>query len=218
MCGRYLLDTLPETLAEQFRSHKAPVYPARFNIAPTQPIVTVRADGESWAFSTARWGLVPAWAEDLSVGADMINARSETVREKLSFRGLFEQRRCLIPASGFYEWQRIVGTKRPVRIALASAPLFAFAGLYTFWRDPVRDAWIESATILTTAANDAMLPIHARMPVIVDQPDYATWLQGPADHAQGLLKAWASADMRFTPLPRPLLDERNLFRSGDAAS
>ena len=197
MCGRYLLDALPEALAQQFRAHKAPVFEARYNIAPTQTILAQRlVDGEpDW--SMPRWGLIPAWSKDTSGGARMINARSETVAEKPAFRSAFKQRRCLIPASGFYEWQARPEGKQPILIGLQSSAVFGFAGLYEFWRDPVSHALIESATILTTAANESLKPVHERMPVIIAPEDYLTWLSATPAQASTLLRAWPAGDMRM---------------------
>lgn len=209
MCGRYLLDTLPEALAEQFRSHKAPVFETRFNIAPTQPILAARRiDGEI-AWSQPRWGLVPSWAKDRSSAAKMINARSETVAEKPSFRRAYRERRCLIPATGFYEWQRTATGKQPMLISLRSNPLFAFAGLYEFWRDPLSEQWLETATILTTAANDALAPIHERMPVIIAPTDYPLWLDAPNGAAAKLMQPWPSSDMQFWPVSNRVNAVRN---------
>jgi putative SOS response-associated peptidase YedK len=196
MCGRYLLDTLPEALAEQFRSHKAPVFEVRFNIAPTQPILAARLHDGEMTWSQPRWGLVPSWAKDRSGAAKMINARSETVAEKPSFRRAFRERRCLIPASGFYEWQRTATGKQPMLISLRSSPLFAFAGLYEFWRDPLTEQWLETATILTTAANDAVAPIHDRMPVIIAPDHYSQWLGAQAADAALLMKPWPATDVQ----------------------
>lgn len=181
MCGRYFLDILPELLMEQFRTHKYPIYSASYNIAPTQqaPILRWQDDQPVWAMT--RWGLVPSWAEALSIGSKMINARAETVSSKPAFRSAFKQRRCVVPAQGFYEWQVVTGGKRPLAIVPQDLPYFGFAGLWESWTGP-DGAVIETHTILTTAANSLMQQVHDRMPVILDPADYRRWIEpGAAD-------------------------------------
>ncbi len=133
------------------------------------------ATTEARAVVTLHWGLVPGWAKDPNVGARMINARSETVTEKPSFREAFRRRRCLIPASGFYEWKRMEGHKQPFYFRMRDEQLFAFAGLWERWEGEGSEA-IESRTILTTVANEVLAPVHDRMPVIVAPEDYELWL------------------------------------------
>jgi putative SOS response-associated peptidase YedK len=130
-----------------------------------------------------RWGLIPSWASDPAIGNKLLNAREETVAEKPSFRSAFKRRRCVIPASGFYEWQKLgAGRKQPYAIRPRDAGLFSFAGLWERWRDP-RGETIETCTILTTEANDVMRPLHERMPVILDPTADARWLDSGADAA-----------------------------------
>ena len=149
----------------------------RFNIAPTQPIVAITArQGGGNAATFFQWGLVPSWAKDVSIGAKMINARAETVAEKPAFRAAFRRRRCLIPVSGFYEWQKPPGAaKQPFWISAADGGLLTFAGLWESWMSPDGDE-LRTATIITTTANAALAPLHARMPVILDSADFAAWL------------------------------------------
>jgi putative SOS response-associated peptidase YedK len=173
MCGRYTLATTPEALADAFALTEVPDFPRRYNIAPTQPVATIVQDGKTprRKFRLMRWGLIPSWAKDPAIGNKLINARAETVQEKPSFRNAFKRRRCLIPADGFYEWQKIKGSsKQPYYFHLNDGKLFAFAGLWESWND------IETCTILTTAANDLLQPVHDRMPVIVGPQLYDTWL------------------------------------------
>ena len=138
MCGRFALIAPGEAVAEAFALDEAPApLPPRYNIAPTQPVLGVRlaADGRREA-ALFRWGLIPSWAKDISIGSRMINARSETTADKPSFRAAFKRRRCLIPASGFYEWEPYAGAKRPVVFAPPADQALALAGLWERWRDP----------------------------------------------------------------------------------
>ena len=201
MCGRYFLDTLPELLQEQFKVHKFPVYPARNNIRPSEQLAVVCSDehGERQVVE-ARWGLVPSWAKDAKIGYKMINARSETVAVKPAFRAAFRQRRCLIPASGFYEWETINGVKRPVVFAPSSGDqALAMAGLWEQWRDPNGESLV-STTILTCAANDVVSPVHDRMPVLVDRDNTDYWLRGSTDEAASLLRPAEESTLIRAPL------------------
>ncbi len=177
MCGRYALHASPEVIALQFGLAVPPPITARYNIAPTTDVLIVRAEEGGAVATTARWGLVPAWAKDPAIGNRMANARAESAHEKPSFRAPFRYRRCLIPASGFYEWRAAAGgrgPKQPFYIHPAGDALFGFAGLYEVWQGP--DGPVTSCAILTTAANPLMAPIHERMPVIVAPPRYGEWL------------------------------------------
>lgn len=175
MCGRFTLAVPAEQVAAQFQLPATGELEARYNIAPTQQIAAVRATEAGRELTFLRWGLVPSWAKDPSVGARMINARSETVAEKPAFRAALRQRRCLIPADGFYEWQALAGGKQPFHIRLVDGEPFAMAGLYEHWKTPEGD-WLHSCTILTTVANELMEPLHDRMPVIIPPEGYALWL------------------------------------------
>jgi len=176
VCGRYTLSTDPATLATAFGLAATPTVEPRYNIAPTQPVGAVRVEGGERRFVRLRWGLIPSWAKDPSIGSRLINARAETVVEKPSFRTALRLRRCLVVADGFYEWQRRPdGGKQPYHIRLVDGRPFAFAGLWERWADPT-GAPVETCTILTTAANALMATIHDRMPVILDAADYAAWL------------------------------------------
>jgi putative SOS response-associated peptidase YedK len=145
-----------------------------------------------------RWGLIPSWAKDPSIGARMINARAETLAEKPAFRSAFRKRRCLVAADGFYEWQkRGVGPKQPYRIARRDGGPFAFAGLWERWRDPAEGRDVESCTIVTTGANELLSPIHHRMPVILAPASYGLWLDPGAelDRVQELLAGDPGVDL-----------------------
>ncbi len=176
MCGRFTLFASPEEVAEQFGLETPPVLAPRYNIAPTQPVGFVRrgADGAR-VWELGHWGLIPSWSKDPSIGARMINARSETAAEKPSFRAAMRRRRCLIPTTGFYEWKRINGAKQPYYIHLAGGGLFAFAGLWEYWAGE-DGSELVSCTILTTEANEMMAGLHNRMPSIILPDDYDDWL------------------------------------------
>jgi putative SOS response-associated peptidase YedK len=163
----------------------------RFNIAPTQeaPVIRAGAAGER-ELAMLRWGLVPSWAKDLKVGTNMINARSEGIETKPSFREAVKQRRCIVPASGFFEWQGEPGRKQPYAITVAGQPLLAFAGLWERWK-PRGGEPVETFTIVTTEANDRIARIHDRMPVILPMDAIDTWLTAPLDEARALLAPWA---------------------------
>ena len=173
MCGRYSLIAEIGQLALRFGFDAYGLeQPPRYNIAPTQPVLAVRSDERLASYM--RWGLVPSGTRGAPSGPPLINARAETVAERPSFRPALMRRRCLVPADGFYEWQRGSG-KRPVRITLASGEPFAFAGLWDAWRDPHGDL-VESCTIITTEANELLQPIHDRMPVILTEDVEPFWL------------------------------------------
>lgn len=187
MCGRFFLMTSKETLSEHF-AVEVPTIAARYNIAPTQPIPVVRekANGQSREVALVRWGLIPSWAKDLSIGMHTINARSETIAEKPAFRNAFRRRRCLIPADGFYEWLKVGKEKQPHVIRAVNGHPLGFAGLWECWEGPNGEI-IESGTIITTPANDLLKPLHERMPVIMPPEQYAEWLDPRCDTPADLL-------------------------------
>jgi putative SOS response-associated peptidase YedK len=175
MCGRFTLTVSASVLADLFRLGEPPEYSPRFNVAPTQqhPIAVAAGDG-SRRWLSARWGLVPYWAKDLSIGARMINARSETAASKPSFRSAVQKRRCLVPADGFYEWKRTQHGKQPFHIRFTDRHPFAFAGLWETWRNP-DDEQVVTFTIMTTAPNAVAAAVHQRMPCILEPPTWAEW-------------------------------------------
>jgi len=178
MCGRFSLTADPADLKEAFYwvdFGNADISP-RYNIAPTQGVPVVTNNGEK-KLDFFTWGLVPFWAKDPSIGSRMINARSETLAEKPSFKTAFKRRRCLILADGFYEWQKVPGeaTKIPTYIQMKDKKPFAFAGLWEGWNSP-DGSQIFSTTIITTHPNELMKPIHNRMPVILPETAYEAWL------------------------------------------
>ncbi len=182
MCGRFSLTSPIEAMRNLFGFDQIPNLMPRYNIPPSTDIAAVRiANGSDMAESElffAHWGLVPSWAKSPEFSAKMINARSETVREKPAYREAFESRRCLIPANGFYEWQILrKGEKQPWFIGLAEHRLFAFAGLWESWKTPEGEELV-SCTILTQPAAENISFIHHRMPVMLDEKDYQNWLEG----------------------------------------
>jgi len=190
MCGRFTLKTPVETLAEVFELPTVPELPPRFNIAPSDAVAAVRVAGPEPVRELAllRWGLVPPWAEEPKAGSRMINARAETVATNGAFRSAFRRRRCLVPADGFYEWQRQEHGKQPFYIHTRDDAPFAFAGLWEVWEG--KDGTVlETCTVITTEPNELMQPIHNRMPVILDRADYARWLD-PRMNDPELLKAF----------------------------
>lgn len=186
MCGRFTLFDSAASVAERFGLAEVPSLSPRYNIAPAGEVSVVRIPpgGGVRELVPVRWGLVPSWAKDPSLGNRMINARAETAAGKPAFRSALRRRRCLVPASGFYEWKRTNGRKQPYFIRMRAGKVFGFAGLWESWRDPAGPA-VESCALLTTSPNDLLRPIHDRMPVIVSPEDYELWLstevQDPKD-------------------------------------
>lgn len=216
MCGRFALISSTETLADTFQfnqSNLATMPPAvpRYNIAPTQPVAAVRLDENNRReFTFFHWGLIPSWSKDMKFGSRMINARSETVAEKPSFRAAFKRRRCIIPADGFYEWQKLDGGKQPMFIYGADKVPLAFAGLWEFWQSPTGDA-IQSCTILTTKPNELMAQIHDRMPVILEPEDFQMWLEPGADPTDAfhLFRPYPAHKMAAYPVSTIVNNPRN---------
>jgi len=179
MCGRFTLRAPASVIAAQFSLFEVPLLKPRFNIAPTQPVPVVRMTPQQAEpprqFVFLHWGLVPSWAADPAIGHRLINARAETAADKPSFRTALRRRRCLVVADGFYEWQTVGKRRQPMFIHLRDDRPLAFAGLWEAWEGADHSS-LESCTILTTAANDLVRPIHDRMPVIVAPADYGRWL------------------------------------------
>jgi len=184
MCGRYTITTPVEALRRAFEFDERPNLAPRYNAAPTQSLPVVRRSAAGrCAIALLRWGLVPSWAKDASIGARLINARAEGVAEKPAFRAAFRQRRCLVPADGFFEWQAAPasGPKQPFHIQAPDRRVFAFAGLWEEWRGP--EGTIETFAIITTDANARLRAIHDRMPVVLDGGAYGAWLAPEAKAA-----------------------------------
>jgi putative SOS response-associated peptidase YedK len=212
MCGRFTLRTPAEQLAIHFDLDTPPPTAPRYNIAPTQPVMAVREHSETGKreITFFNWGLIPFWADDPSIGSRMINARAETASEKPSFRAAFKYRRCIIPADGFYEWQKQNGAKVPHLIGMATGEPFGFAGLWEHWE---RDgSVIESCTILTTDPNELLAEIHNRMPVILHPEDYDEWLSREVQDAkrlQHLLRPFPAQEMKAYPVSTIVNNPRN---------
>lgn len=210
MCGRYTLSTPVGALAEEFGLGGAlPDLPASYNIAPTQEVPAILGNDGGRRLEMLRWGLIPAWADDPGIGARMINARSETAAEKPSFRRAFRNRRCLIPADGFYEWQKAPGGKQPYHIRMRDGRPFAFAGLWESWGRDGEE--IRSCTILTTTANALVGEIHDRMPVILARDAYDVWLDpdSESDELAGLLAPYPDEEIEKYPVSRFVNSPRN---------
>lgn len=212
MCGRYTLSQSAEALAEKFQLDEVPSLESQYNVAPTRSVATIVIDQHSHKriLRLLQWGLIPSWAKDPKIGSKMINARSETVSEKPSFRAAFRHRRCLVLADGFYEWQRGSPTgqrrsqekKQPYYIRMKNEQPFAFAGLWEHWQGPGGSV-IDSCTHLTTEPNELVRPLHDRMPVILKPENYELWLdpgiQQP-EQLQPLLSPYPSEEMVAFPV------------------
>jgi putative SOS response-associated peptidase YedK len=209
MCGRYELHTHPAAIALAFGLLDPPDVAPRYNIAPMQqvPVVRLRAEGPRECVEV-RWGLVPRWAKDPSIGAKMINARAETIADKPSYRNAFRRHRCLIPADGFYEWKPVQSGKQPLRIGMRDEQPFGFAGLYERWL-AADGVVLDTCTILTTWANDLLRPIHERMPVIVAPENYARWLDAANADVMDLFTPYPAHAMTFYPVSMRVNAVRN---------
>lgn len=174
MCGRFAQKSSAKKIAKKFKVEELPPLAERYNVAPSQSVLAVREASGGREASFLKWGLVPRWAKDAGIGNRLINARSETVTEKPSFREAFARRRCLIPADGFYEWSRRGDGKRPYYFQMKDGEPFAIAGLWERWES--EGGPLETCTLLTTGANELLSPYHDRMPVIVRPEDYDLWL------------------------------------------
>ena len=182
MCGRFAFYSPSEAAAALFGVSASVEVQPRYNIAPTQFIAAIRDDeNRERELVMLRWGLVPFWANDPSIGNKMINARAETVAEKPAYRAAYRHRRCIVLADGFYEWHREGDVKTPHFISLASGEPFALAGLWETWTDKESGESLQTTTLITTAANDFMTPLHHRMPVILESNTAGEWLAGSTD-------------------------------------
>jgi putative SOS response-associated peptidase YedK len=207
MCGRFALKAPQTEIIRHFGVDSVPELAPRYNIAPTQQILIVR---HPWQQPEARleavqvkWGLLPSWAKDASMAEKLINARAESVAEKPAFRNAFRRMRCLIPADGFYEWEPTPSGKQPWFFRMKGSGLLAFAGLWEHWKQP-DGTELQTATIITTDANELARPVHDRMPVILQPADYAAWLVAKTgtEDLKALLK----------PLPADLMERYRVSR------
>lgn len=202
MCGRFTLTVTWEELLKRFLIDPDaidPFHAPRYNIAPTQMVAAVIHDGVRRRIGQLRWGLVPSWARDTTGSAKMINARSETLEEKPAYKTPFLRKRCLIPADGFYEWQRTEGTKKPHRIGMKDGSIFSMAGLYDIWTAP-DGSKLSTCTVITTQPNPLMQNIHDRMPVILRPEDESIWISRSTsrDELKRLLEPYPATEMRAT--------------------
>ena len=216
MCGRYALHSNPDVLALQFSLGAAAQFKPRYNISPGTEILIVRRG----VAESARWGLVPAWAKDPRIGNKLANARGETVAEKPAFRSAFRRGRCLVPESGFYEWQTLAGKKRPWYIRPRDAGLFGLAGITERWDGP--EGAVQTVCLITTEPNELMRAIHDRMPVILSAEDYAAWLDASAHDPGRLIRPYPAARMQAYPVSRrvntPRQDDASLIERLDSAA
>ncbi|MGD8913153.1 MAG: SOS response-associated peptidase [Candidatus Thiodiazotropha sp.] len=211
MCGRFYLDVIAEELIEQFGLSSAPQLSAHYNIAPTQQIAAIKSAGENRELVMLHWGLIPSWAKDKKFAYRTINARAETVESKPSFRAAFKYRRCLIPASGFFEWKATNQGKQPYCITTNNGKPIAFAGLYEHWEGNQGEK-IDSCTIIVTEAKGEIATIHDRMPVILSPHNYDAWLdEGTKDPVilKPLLLLHETDDLRLYPVSRSVNSPRN---------
>jgi putative SOS response-associated peptidase YedK len=220
MCGRFTLTIDPMHLQQAFPWAVIPDdLPPRYNVAPSQPIAVIPNTGEN-KLTMFKWGLIPSWSKDPSIGDRMINARSETLAEKPSFRNAYRRRRCLILSDGFYEWQQNpdLKTKQPVYIRFNDGRPFAFAGLWEIWNSP-DGSEIRSCTIITTQPNSLLQPIHNRMPVLLPSDAYPEWLdteERMPDKLNHLLVPYPPEQMVAYPVSRlvnsPQVDSPELVK------
>ncbi|AOZ94122.1 SOS response-associated peptidase [Paenibacillus crassostreae] len=189
MCGRYTITVSMEELLVRYltKDSTMPRYAPRYNVAPMQFIPAVIHNGSENRLGELRWGLVPSWAKDQKIGSKMINARAETLLEKASFKRLVSQRRCIIPADGFYEWKKTGSNKQPMRIVMRDGDIFSMAGLYDIWMDP-EGKKLSTCSIITTSPNSLMADIHDRMPAILHRDHESQWLSRDNHNEMALIE------------------------------
>jgi len=215
MCGRYSLHANPGVIALAFKLGIAIDWSARYNITPSSKIVIVREDAAAGRVAALiRWGLIPGWTKDPAIGSKLANARGETVDEKPSFRNAFKRSRCLIPASGFYEWKTVAGRKQPYYMHPVGAPLFAIAGITERWQGP--EGVVETCAIITTGPNGVMRNIHDRMPVVLSAEDHDAWLD-PRNQSVAALKQLIKPCAESTMTAHAVSTRVNAPKNDDAA-
>jgi putative SOS response-associated peptidase YedK len=213
MCGRFILLTDLSVIVESFDIHEITCdFRPGNNISPGQQVVAIIHGNDKNRLVSYRWGLIPSWAKDPSIGNKMFNARAETVAEKPSFARALKKRRCLIPADGFYEWQKLGKIKSPLRFSLKSGQPFGFAGLYETWRSAEKEP-VNTCTIITTESNELIRHIHDRMPVIVPKDREAFWID-PDNHHQkellSMLKPYPSDEMLMSAVDAKMLMDQKV--------
>ena len=217
MCGRFALKAKPEELIRIFGLDECVDLKPRYNIPPGTDIAAIRLSPEGKrVLHLLRWGLVPHWAKDPSIGSKLNNARGETIAEKSSFRDAFKRRRCLIPADGFYEWQAQGKVKQPFYISLKSGEPLAMAGLWESWKSPDGEV-LRTCCVITTGPNAVMEPIHNRMPVIIAPRHWQRWLSAPTEDMADLICPYPGELMSAWPVDRRVSktvdDDEGLVRS-----
>ncbi len=210
MCGRFALFASPELVAEYFALAEPPSLAPHYNLTPGQDIAAVRVDRDGvLRLSALRWGLVPFWAKDAAIGRRLINARLDSLADKPAFREALTRRRCLIPASGFYEWGvDAAGKKQPFFVRPRGEPLLAIAGLWERWRAPSGEP-LETCVIVTTEANATLAPIHDRMPVVLTRAAQDVWLDARSDVATITELAARGPELETWPVGTAVNDPRN---------
>lgn len=228
MCGRFGFITPIEILRNIFKLNRIEEVEPNYNIAPTQNVPVIRETADARELVPMRWGLIPFWAKDISIGNKMINARAESLFEKPAFKQAVTRRRCLIPADGFYEWKKVGKAKQPYYIRAKEDTPLALAGMWDRWKNPDDGQELQTCTIITTEANELVAPLHDRMPVIVDLADTDTWLNPEVkdlEHIRPLLRPYDAKKMTFYPVSTrvnssgykgeecivPLVEEGELF-------
>nr|WP_063573033.1 SOS response-associated peptidase [Luteibacter rhizovicinus] len=181
----------------------------QFNIAPTQKALVITSEGSGYAMHALRWGLIPVWAKDVKIGSKLINARAETVATKPSFRSAFKKRRCLVPASGYFEWKGESPNKQPYFIHDPAGDLLMFAGLWEAWRPAEGEDWIRTFTILTGEPGKVSGDIHDRQPVILPPDLWAVWVDGMPDEAASVLVVAPEAELVYHPVPKAVGSPKN---------
>lgn len=203
MCGRFVADIPSDELRKIFRLIETPQQEARYNVAPTQQVAVVRNEGDHNRLDFLKWGFVPSWAKDLKSGSHQINARSETVTEKPAFRQAIKYRRCIVPTSGFYEWEHSGDKKQPWFIQLADRSPMCLAGIWETWKAP-DGSELETFAILTTESNKLVAPLHDRMPVILHPDTFTFWLSHnmhDPEQLQPLYQPFSAAEMTAHKVP-----------------
>ena len=206
MCGRFSFSPLAKIIEDRFDVKTDSNYKPRYNSTPSQNLAVI-SNANPGKLSYFRWGLIPFWAKDMKIGNRMINARAETVAEKPSYRAAYRHRRCLVLADGFYEWQRQNDHKTPFYITLASGEPFALAGLWEQWKDRQTETTLQTATLITTAADDFMAQLHHRMPVVLDSGAADDWLSGSTELLDSLSRH--AVPLQAWPVDRRVNNARN---------
>ncbi|MDX5476284.1 MAG: SOS response-associated peptidase [Bacillaceae bacterium] len=219
MCGRFTMFATAEELIDAFQITNSFSVDERYNIAPSQEILAIIQDGIERRAGKLKWGLIPPWAKEPSIGNKMINARGETLHEKPSFKKAFQSKRCIIPCTGFYEWQKTEEGKKPMLIQVKDEKVFGLAGLWEKWIHPESNQPVFSCTVVTTEPNELMADIHNRMPVILHKSDESSWLNSQEDikTVKSLIKAFPAGQMYFsevsTAVNSPKTDDRTCIQS-----